>query len=286
MPAPSENLSVTLSTQASIRTPTFLNKTYVGKSVLITGASRGIGREIACFYARAGASLSLVSRNCTTLDCVKTQILAESPEAHVVTFIADVVDTQAVRAAVQGTIAAFGKLDILVANAGRSDTWDSPFTQCDPDDWWNTVETNLRGVYNVAHFALPELVKTSGYSIILSSAGAQQRAPCSSPYVVSKHAVNRLTEYIPIENPSVKAFALDPGAIKTDMTALIPSAAPWLVDTLALPAATCLRLTSGRDDWLSGRYISANWNLDEIEKMWKARILEQDALVNRLQIPV
>ncbi|KAJ6583950.1 NAD-P-binding protein [Mycena vulgaris] len=247
MPPPSENLSVTRM-QEHRSGPPFFEQNLRRKIRSHNGSFRGIGREIACFYARAGASLSL----------------AEDPlRPHVVTFIADVVDTQAVRAAVQGTIAAFGKLDILVANAGRSDTWDTPFTQCDPDDWWNTVETNLRGVYNVAHFALPELVKTSGYSIILSSAGAQQRAPCSSPYVVSKHAVNRLTEYIPIENPSVKAFALDPGAIKTDMTALIPSAAPWLVDTLALPAATCLRLTSGRDDWLSGRWECALSSVDQ-----------------------
>ncbi|KAJ7133595.1 NAD-P-binding protein [Mycena epipterygia] len=241
MPAPSENIMT--STQRSIYPGIdpeqhFSRKTYAGKSVLVTGASRGIGREIALFYARAGASVSLVSRNGTTLNCVKTEILAEISDAQVITFTANVIQTRSVKEAVDGTVAALGKIDILVANAGKADTWDTPFTECDPDAWWNTVETNLRGVYNVAHFAIPELAKTNGYSIILSSAGAQHRIPFGSPYIVSKHAVNRLTEFIPIENPSVKA------------------------------------------------YVSANWDLDEIEKTWKARILEQDALVNRLHIPV
>jgi hypothetical protein len=65
--------------------------------------------------------------------------------------------------------------------------------------------------------------------------------------------VNRLNEYIHAEHPAVKTFALNPGAIKTSMADNNPEAAPWLIDTLQLPAATCLRLTSGKEDWLSGR---------------------------------
>ncbi|KAJ7160152.1 NAD-P-binding protein [Mycena filopes] len=304
--APPENLDITRMQDiypGIDPAPHFANQTYAGKAVLVTGASRGIGREIALFYARAGASVALVARNETTLNAVKALMLAESPVAQVVVFAADVVDTHAVRAAVEAAVLAFGKLDILVAGAGRSDVWDkrpgrhparlftglhSDLTDCDPDEWWTTVETNLRGVYNVVHFAVPELAKTEGYCIVLGSASAQTRYPRGSPYntVISKHALNRLTEYISIENPGVKALTMDPGAIKTDMTALNPAAAPYLIDTLALPAATCLRLTSGRADWLNGRYLSANWNLDELEDVWKARVLKEDALVNRLHIPV
>lgn len=137
------------------------------------------------------------------------------------------------------------------------------------------------------------------------------RMPFASSYVLSKHAVNRLVEYIKTENPNVKTFSMNPGAIKTDMADNNPEAAPWLIDTLQLPAATALRVTSGKEDWLNGksvsifpslsavrmhcddsfadctsRYLSANWNLDEVEQKWKEKILAEDALVNRLHVPV
>lgn len=139
------------------------------------------------------------------------------------------------------------------------------------------------------------------------------RMPFASSYVLSKHAVNRLVEYIKTENPNVKTFSLNPGAIKTDMADNNPEAAPWLIDTLQLPAATALRVTSGKEDWLNGksvsfcrclpsvsiamiclltvicgtsRYLSANWNLDEVEQKWKEKIIAEDALVNRLHVPV
>lgn len=81
--------------------------------------------------------------------------------------------------------------------------------------------------------------------------------PFASSYVLSKHAVNRLVEYIKTENPNVKTFSLNPGAIKTDMADNNPEAAPWLIDTLQLPAATALRVTSGKEDWLNGKSVSS-----------------------------
>ena len=75
----------------------------------------------------------------------------------------------------------------------------------------------------------------------------------ASDYAISKHALNRLAEYITLENADVKAFSLHPGGIKTAMGNLVPQLAHLLIDTLQLPACTMLRLTSGREDWLSGR---------------------------------
>ncbi|EIM88915.1 NAD-P-binding protein [Stereum hirsutum FP-91666 SS1] len=266
--------------------PHFEGQTYAGKVVLVTGASRGIGSEIALYYARAGASLALLSRTQAVLDKTKAHILEAAPKAQITTFVADVVDTQAIKAAVDGTVKTFGKIDIVVANAGKADPWKKPFTEYDPDNWWKTVEVNVRGVYNVAHFSLPHLGATSGYFLVIGSIGAQMRMPFASSYVLSKHAVNRLVEYIKTENPNVKTFSLNPGAIKTDMADNNPEAAPWLIDTLQLPAATALRVTSGKEDWLNGKYLSANWNLDEVEQKWKEKIIAEDALVNRLHVPV
>jgi NAD(P)-dependent dehydrogenase (short-subunit alcohol dehydrogenase family) len=85
--------------------------------VLITGASRGIGAQTALQYARAGASLSLVARTQAALDASKDAILREHPSAQVLTFPADVRDVKKAEEVVAATVARFGRLDILVANA-------------------------------------------------------------------------------------------------------------------------------------------------------------------------
>jgi NADPH:quinone reductase-like Zn-dependent oxidoreductase len=93
------------------------SQTYAGKTVLITGASRGIGLETAKLYARAGAHLTIVARRQETLDASKDEILREQPSARVLTIPADVSDVKKAEEAVAATVAHFGRLDILVANA-------------------------------------------------------------------------------------------------------------------------------------------------------------------------
>ena len=93
-------------------------QTFAGKVVLITGASRGIGLETALHFARAGASLTLVARKQEALEASRDTILRERPSAQVLTFPADVRDVKKAEEAVAATVASFGRLDILVANAG------------------------------------------------------------------------------------------------------------------------------------------------------------------------
>jgi NAD(P)-dependent dehydrogenase (short-subunit alcohol dehydrogenase family) len=93
-------------------------QTFAGKVVLITGASRGIGLEMALHFARAGATLTIVGRKQETLDASRDSILRERPSAQVLTFPADVRDVKKAEEAVAATVAHFGRLDILVANAG------------------------------------------------------------------------------------------------------------------------------------------------------------------------
>ncbi|KZS87426.1 NAD-P-binding protein, partial [Sistotremastrum niveocremeum HHB9708] len=292
MPAPPEDLPVTLHHDiypGIDPTSHFKNKTYARKIVLITGSSRGIGQEIALFYARSGASLALLARDQASLDVVKELILKDEEvvkdgSVRVEVFVADVCDVKEVEGAVRGAVGKFGKLDIVVANAGKADLYDRPFTEDDPEKWWKTVEVNLRGVYNIAHYSLPYLDKTSGYFIITSSLAAQARFPFLSPYSVSKHAVGRLNEYIALEHPKVKSIAFHPGAIKTAITATNPSMAQYCIDTLQLPAAAVLRFTSGKADWLSGRYFNANWDFGEVEERFRGRIVEDGGLVSRLAV--
>lgn len=124
------------------------------------------------------------------------------------------------------------------------------------------------------------LENTQGYIVVISSAGAQLRVPGASDACISKFAVNRLVEFIVLgkplhfcrkiddikriigaEHPSTRAFALAPGLLPTRLAAdAVPAGADGsggleTPDTIALPAATILYLTSGRADWLSGRFV-------------------------------
>ena len=98
-------------------------RSYSGKVVLITGASRGIGRETALQYARAGASVAIVARTGDALNETRDIIVAAVPGADVFVHIADVRDIESVRGAVDGVLGHSGKLDILVANAGAITTF-------------------------------------------------------------------------------------------------------------------------------------------------------------------
>lgn len=123
-------------------------------------------------YARSGASVILLSRKQETLSEVKAEILKElgGKEGVVVdTIVGDVVDVGQVKSAVEGIIGKYGRLDICIANAGKTNKWDkrtfntfsitaesqthSPaMVENDPEDWWNIMEVNLRGVFNVAQY--------------------------------------------------------------------------------------------------------------------------------------
>ncbi|KAI0064178.1 NAD-P-binding protein [Artomyces pyxidatus] len=259
-------------------------QTYAGTVVLITGASRGIGLETALQYARAGASLVLVSRKQATLDDSKAAVLAELPNAKVITYAADVKDVKGAEAAVKIAVDTFGKLDILVANAGYMRTFGQPFASKDPNGWWEVQEVNVRGVYNYIHFAVPELLKTKGQIIVVGSGVAQLRIPTLSDYCLSKHSLGRLVEFVALEYPDIKIFNVHPGVVETQLN--IEAAAPITpVDTVALPAATFLYLTAGKADYLSGRYVAAPWDLGVLESQWKDKIVKQNGLVSKLSIP-
>jgi NAD(P)-dependent dehydrogenase (short-subunit alcohol dehydrogenase family) len=107
--------------------PLYRSQTYKGKVVLITGASRGIGRATALEYAKSGASLALLARSHEGLQDVKQQILELVPHAKVELLVADVTNGKAMKVAVQAAAAAFGKLDIVIANAGRAES----FRECE-----------------------------------------------------------------------------------------------------------------------------------------------------------
>ncbi|KIK57225.1 hypothetical protein GYMLUDRAFT_764818 [Collybiopsis luxurians FD-317 M1] len=259
---------------------------FRNKIVLVIGASKGIGLSIATFYARAGAKLAIVSRSQDTLDEAKARIVSDISGTEVLAVAADVVDTKAIEGVVGKVIEKYGKLDIVIANSGITGPWTKSFPENDPiNDWWKVLEVNLRGVYNVAHYVFPHLVKTNGFFIAMSSMVPQRGLPFASAYAASKVALNRFIEYAAVEHPTVKSLAFHPGTIQTEGSLASGQEAlkQYMIDTIQLPAAAILKLTdgSGRFDWLSGRFISANWDLEEIERDHKDEIIKNGLLLTR-----
>ncbi|KIO34547.1 hypothetical protein M407DRAFT_240434 [Tulasnella calospora MUT 4182] len=263
---------------------------YAGKVAFITGGATGIGLETAKAFAASGANVFIVGRRLPQLEAAKAEI--EKLGAKVGIASVDVTKYESLKAGASAAVELFGRIDIVVANAGRYPETQKKLGDYAPEDWVSCMDSNVQGTFFTLHATLPELVKTgNGYFIALSSSLAQTRIPGESAYNISKHAVNRLTEWIDIEykKDGVKAFSIHPGSILTDVSK--PLAESTFKDlniftqSPKLFAWTAVRLASGSEDWLSGRFFDATWNLDEIEKL-KAKIVDQDVLKNRLALPI
>ncbi|KAH8917013.1 short-chain dehydrogenase/reductase-like protein SDR [Atractiella rhizophila] len=261
------------------------NHPQTGRVVLVTGASKGIGRATALAFARAGCSaVVLLARNEDSLEDAKKEIEGSVDGVQVVTQRTDVTKSDEVKRAVQECVERFGKIDVVVSNAGANHV-PTKSADMDPDEWWSVWEANVKSNYVVAHHTIPHLLKTKGYFICVGSLAAQNRWIGRSAYQTSKHALNRFIEFFPLEyGDDVKAIVLHPGAIKTGLAAANPAIQAFLIDTLELAAGTIIRLTSGKHDWLNGRFVNATWDLDELNGM-KDEILSMNGLRNRLNLP-
>ena len=139
--------------------------TTSGKVVLITGAARGIGAQTARELARRGAKVSLIGLEPAELEAVA----AELGEGHT-WFEADVTDPDSLQAAVDGTVAAHGRIDAVIANAGIAPL--GTVLNGDPHGFTKTVDVNLNGVFHTARLALPHLIEQRGYVLVVSSLSA------------------------------------------------------------------------------------------------------------------
>jgi NAD(P)-dependent dehydrogenase (short-subunit alcohol dehydrogenase family) len=152
-----------------------------GKTVLITGAARGIGAETARRLAARGAKLSLVGLEPELLE----RVAAECGDAA--WFEADVTDRDALQAAVDGTVERFGGIDVVMANAGIGAG--GTVRTMDPDSWERVIEVNLLGVFRTVRACLPHVVERRGYVLPVASVAAAVHSPGMSAYAASKAAV-------------------------------------------------------------------------------------------------
>jgi NAD(P)-dependent dehydrogenase (short-subunit alcohol dehydrogenase family) len=152
-----------------------------GKTVLITGAARGIGAESARRLAARGARISLVGLEPDMLE----QVASECGDAA--WFEADVTDRDALQAAVDGTLERFGGIDVVMANAGIGAG--GTVRTMDPDAWERVIEVNLLGVFRTIRACLPHVIERRGYVLPVASIAAAIHTPGMSAYAASKAAV-------------------------------------------------------------------------------------------------
>jgi NAD(P)-dependent dehydrogenase (short-subunit alcohol dehydrogenase family) len=254
--------------------------TLTSMPALITGAGRGIGRAIAERLAGEGAPVTLLARTRAEVDAVAAGICARGGAALALT--ADVTDPRAVAAALTAARTRFGVVRILVNNAGTPGPY-GPVGLADPQTWWASQLLHQYAPLLTMSAVIPDMRQAGGGRIIniVSSAGTVP-IPHLSAYAVGKCAAIRLTEIVNLEQrgSGIRAFALHPGTIVTDMarsTMAAPEATRWIPEGVAMlkgrsaedSAAELARccaivaaLATGRYDMLAGRYLDAGWDLD------------------------
>lgn len=192
--------------------------TLAGRTALITGAGRGIGKEIALALAGAGAQVALAARSADQLDTVAGVVRDRGGQALVVP--TDVTDPAAVQRLVERTVAELGGLDVVVNNSGAIDS--TPLLEQDPSEWDRVLTTNLRGTYLVTRAAGAHLVEQgSGKVINVASNFAFMGVPGHAAYCASKAAIVSFTRTMAVEwaRYGVQVNALAPGYVETDLNA-------------------------------------------------------------------
>jgi NAD(P)-dependent dehydrogenase (short-subunit alcohol dehydrogenase family) len=252
--------------------------TLAGRNAIITGASMGLGAAIAEEFCAAGAAVMLCARNAAELEATRAGLAARHPKARILTQVADVADTAQVDGLFAAARKAFGRLDILVANAGVYGPM-GHIDQVDWAEWAQAIAINLTGTVYCTRKAV-ELMKPqgSGKIIVLSGGGATNPLPGISAYAASKAAIVRYTETLALEvkDQRIDVNAVAPGALATRLTDQLLDAGPDKVGAalfermkklkddggtpLSVGAKLCVYLASAESDGLTGRLIAAQWD--------------------------
>ena len=271
-----------------------INSELSGQVAVVTGGGRGIGRAIAATLSEAGMTTAVLARSGSEI--AETARTIEQAGGRAKPFAADVTDAAAVGRAFQEIERSLGSVAVLVNNAAIPGPI-GPFWETDADQWWRTLDVNLRGGMLCARAVLPGMISRRKGRIINIASSALPVAYFSS-YATSKAALVRFTETIAAEvKPHrISMFAVGPGTVRTPMaehSLRSPDGQRWLPwfkrifdQGLDVPAERSARLVlelaSGRVDSLSGRFISIRDDLDSLLRNAK-QIEEQNLYSLRVQ---
>lgn len=214
------------------------------KVALITGASSGIGRATALRLARHGVRLGLAARSREALESAAAEVQAAGSRG--LALVTDVTDAEQCRRAVEETVAAFGKLDILICSAGLS--MRGYFEDSNLEAIERIFRINFHGTLYATYHALPHIKRAKGSLIAVSSLTGKRGMPAYSAYGASKFAVNGLYEslYLELKREGVHVGIVSPGYIETPILAKVlrPDGKPWdpppPLPYRALPVERCV----------------------------------------------
>jgi short-subunit dehydrogenase len=186
------------------------------KVVLITGASSGIGEELAWQLAQAGAKLTLAARRKERLEEL-AQRIAELGNSATLIAECDVTRDGDLERAVEAAVGKWGRLDVAIANAGFGVV--GPLKRLSLEDYRRQFETNVFGVLRTIYAALPEIEKTKGNIAIISSVAGWVSTPGGSPYSMSKFALRSLANAITpeLQRSGVNVTLISPGFVESNI---------------------------------------------------------------------
>jgi 3-oxoacyl-[acyl-carrier protein] reductase len=235
-----------------------------GKTALVTGGGRGIGRGIALEFAREGADVAVnYRRDQAAADATVRDIEALGRRAVAVQ--ADVSDWAQVERMVAQAVDFLGGLDVAVANSGVASRFQT-VAELDPKEWRRVTATDLDGAFFTAKAVVPHVRARKGVVLFISSVGADMAAAGGAPYHASKAAVNVLTRVLAKELASdgVRVNCIAPGLVRSDMgNKLIGFFGEGLVQTIPLGRAgepadigrAAVFLASADGAWITGKIL-------------------------------
>lgn len=187
---------------------------FAGKVILITGASSGIGAATAKHFAGLGATLALAGRNMDNLKEVASNCSTKSIPLLLTGELTNEKDNQSI---IDKTVEHFGKLDVLVNNAGVIETGSIENTSMDQYD--RVMNTNIRSLYQLTMLAVPHLIKSKGNIVNVSSVNGMRAFPGVLAYCVSKAAVDQFTRCVALElaTKEVRVNCVNPGVTITNL---------------------------------------------------------------------
>ncbi|MGY1807891.1 SDR family NAD(P)-dependent oxidoreductase [Blastococcus sp. SYSU D00669] len=230
---------------------------------LITGASTGIGRHLAEGLAARGMAVAGLARGADRLRTAMDEVAAATG-GRTLAVAADVTDRAAVEAAVARVLEEFGRIDLLVNNAGLMDPAEVPVWQADPDEWWAVVESHVRGGLLPARAVVPGMVERGAGRVVALASGMSTRGGrLYSAYSVGKTGLMRLTEVLAagLEGTGVLAFDLAPGVVRTAMStsmSLHEGKTDWTDPERVVRFVTAI--AAGELDAWSGRFLHVGFD--------------------------
>lgn len=186
----------------------------VGKTALITGGSKGIGYGIAESLLKQGMNVAITSRHQESADAAAHQLAGIGP-GKLLALAADVRDFDAQKNVVAKTIETFGSIDVLVANAGLGHF--APISSLTPEQWHETLDTNLTGVFYSLKASLEALTQSKGYFISIASLAGTNFFAAGAAYNASKFGLVGFTQAVMLDlrDAGIKCSTIMPGSVAT-----------------------------------------------------------------------